>query len=94
MVEQNSQKLVKKLLNDFITLREKISLTLSEASKVKISGEIESIRLYDEKKIINIKQNDNTILNIPIPISITSNSLKIGKHIELKYCIDSLIIKN
>jgi molybdate transport repressor ModE-like protein len=84
----------KKLLNDFIMLREKISLTLNEASKAKISGKIESIKLNDDKKIINIKQDDDTILNIIIPNSITSNSLKIGKHIELEYYINSLIIKN
>ncbi|MBM3291909.1 LysR family transcriptional regulator [Candidatus Bathyarchaeota archaeon] len=84
----------KKLLTEFNMLREKIYSTLHDEPKIKVSGIIESITSNNDNKIINIIQNDNTVINIAVQSSYPIKNLQIGKQVELEYYIDSFKIKN
>jgi len=84
----------KKLLNDFIIQREKISLILDEKRKVAIQGEIISIEKNNDKKIILLRQEDGSIINITIPDEIETNCLINGQKVEIDYFVEGIYIKN
>ncbi|MBN1682945.1 LysR family transcriptional regulator [Candidatus Bathyarchaeota archaeon] len=84
----------KKLLNDFIIQREKISLILDEKRKVVIQGELDSIEKNNDTKTIVLKQEDNSIIRVMIPESIESNFLENGQNLEIHYFVEGIYIKN